>query len=305
MAVDWSKLVYTNTSTPYLDNYTKYEKNANAQAKKDRAAMADREKTDLEKSNAGYNSTARQNYINYMQAQKSLPSSLNALGIRGGASESSLIRLGSNYGTNVASNEAARQTALKDIRNAYAQQLADYNKALSERLATAQATARENQLKWESEQADKDLQRFSGVIEGLYNDSASYQTLIDKLKASKDPNKDMKILLATHAMNAVAAKEAAAASSGGGGYSRGYGGGYSSGGYGSGGDSIVSSSDAAKFANSLTSGLGSVASGVASSIAGRGSSGSSRPSSYPSYYGGSYRASGGSRTSSRYRGAQR
>lgn len=228
MAVDWSKLVYTNTATPYLDNYNDYEKDQNEQAKKDRAAMNERKKSDINKSNAGYDNTARQNYINYMQAQKALPSSLNALGIRGGASESSLVRLGSNYGTNVASNEAARQTALKDIRAAYTQQLQDYNNALNTRLATAKQTAKENQLKWESEQADKDLQRFSGVIEGLYNDTGSYQTLIDKLRASKDPNKEMKILLATHAMNALASSQAS--SGGGGGYSRGYGGGYGGGG---------------------------------------------------------------------------
>ena len=269
MAVDWEKLVYANASTPYLDNYTKYEKNVNAQAEKDRAAMADREKIDLNKSNAGYDSTARQNYINYMQAQKALPSSLNSLGIRGGASESSLIRLGSNYGTNVSQNEAARQTALKDIRDAYAQQLADYNKSLSERLATAKATAQENQLKWESEQADKDLQRFSGVIEGLYNDVGSYLTLIEKLKASKDPNKDMKILLATHAMNALAKEQEAASSGGGGGYSRGYSsggyGGYSSGGY-------VDSDAAKASASDIVARTAAAASGVGGSISGRGSS---------------------------------
>lgn len=220
-------------------------------------------------SNAEYDNAARQNYINYMQAQKALPSSLNSLGIRGGASESSLIRLGSNYGTNVSQNEAARQTALKDIRDAYAQQLADYNKSLSERLATAKATAQENQLKWESEQADKDLQRFSGVIEGLYNDVGSYLTLIEKLKASKDPNKDMKILLATHAMNALAKEQEAASSGGGGGYSRGYSsggyGGYSSGGY-------VDSDAAKASASDIVARTAAAASGVGGSISGRGSS---------------------------------
>lgn len=283
MATDWSKYVYTNTSTPYLDSYAKYEKNANAQAKKDRQAMSDRETADLNKSNAGYDSTARQNYINYMQAQKSLPSSLNSLGIRGGASESSLIRLGSNYGSNVSQNESARNTALAEIRRAYAEQLAKYNSDLSTRLANAKQTAEENQLKWESEQADKDLQRFSGVIEGLYNDKASYLELINQLKASKDPNKDTKILLATHAMNNLAASSGYGGG-GGGGYSRGYGGSY--GGYG-GGDDTVDNTPTVDVSEAMNNYRQQNYTGRSQS----GGGGSSRRS-YPSipYYGGGYRA---------------
>lgn len=225
MAIDWSKLVYTNTSTPYLDSYKKLANQYNEQAKTDIANMNTRQTEDLNKSNAGYDNTARQNYINYMQAQKKLPSQLNAMGIRGGASESSLVRLGTNYGTNVASNETARQTAANDIRNAYAQQIADYNKSLNERLAQAEATAQQNQIQWERERLEKDLQYFSGAIEGLYKDKSSYQKLIDQLKASKDPNKDYKIMLATRAMNMLSSSGGGGGGGGSRGYSRSYGGG--------------------------------------------------------------------------------
>ena len=244
MAIDWSKLVYTNTATPYMDSYKKLADAYQAQAKTDVANMESRRDTDLTKSNAGYDNTARQNYINYMQAQKRLPSQLNALGIRGGASESSLLRLGTNYGTNVANNETARTAAANDIRNAYAQQIADYNKDLNERLAQAQATAEQNQINWEREQLEKDLQYFSSAIEGLYSDRSSYQNLINKLAASNDPNKDYKIMLATRAMNALASS----GGGGGGGYSRSYGGGgggYSSGGSSSGGGSGSGASSSA------------------------------------------------------------
>lgn len=84
---------------------------------------------DEKKSNAGYDSAARQNYINYMQAQKNLPEQLNSLGIRGGASESSLIRLNANYGTNVANNESARQGALDNLATQYAKLINDYETA--------------------------------------------------------------------------------------------------------------------------------------------------------------------------------
>ena len=221
MAIDWSKLVYTQTATPYLDSYNKLANAYNQQAQTDVANMETRRDQDLTKSSAGYDNTARQNYINYMQAQKRLPSQLNALGIRGGASESSLIRLGTNYGTNVATNEGARQNAADSIRQAYAQQISDYNKDLNERLAQAEATAEQNQINWEREQLDKDLQYFSSAIEGLYKKRSDYQTLIKQLQASNDPNKDYKIMLATRAMNMIAAS-----GGGGGGGRRSYGGGY-------------------------------------------------------------------------------
>lgn len=218
MATDWSKYIYTQSATPYMDAYNTLANQYREQAKTDIANIEGRRDADLNKSKAQYDSTAKQNYINYMQAQKKLPSQLNALGIRGGASESSAIRLNTNYGTNVASNEAARNSAADSIRSAYAQQIEDYNKDLNERLAQAEATARQNQLAFEREQMDKDLERFSGAIEGLYKSKDGYKKLIKQLQASNDPNKEYKIMLARRAMNMLGG-------GGGGGGGRSYGGG--------------------------------------------------------------------------------
>lgn len=88
--------------------------------------MATKEATAKQQSNAQYDQNAKTNYINYMRAQKNLPEQLNSLGIRGGASESSLIRMGANYGTNVANNEAARAQALDSIAQQYADAINDY-----------------------------------------------------------------------------------------------------------------------------------------------------------------------------------
>jgi hypothetical protein len=113
------------------------------------------DKSSAEKSsNAEYDNAARQNYINYMQARKRLPSELNALGIRGGASESSALRLGTNYGSNVASNEAARATALANLRQQYEDKLASYDEEWDNKLQQAYLTAIENQLNWEQAQKD-------------------------------------------------------------------------------------------------------------------------------------------------------
>lgn len=223
---DTSKFIYTNTGTPYIDAFNAYKQGLEAQRAQQRAQIEARRDSDIAEQNKTYDATARQNYINYMQAQKNAPSQLNALGIRGGASESSMIRLGTNYNTNVANNEAARGTAINNLRTSYGTQLQDLDNDFNSKIADAEATARENQLKWEQEQLDTDLQRFSASITGLYKTEKGYKKLIEKLKKSNDPNKKYKIALARQAMNAL--KPSGGGGGGGGGSSRrsygGYGG---------------------------------------------------------------------------------
>lgn len=86
----------------------------------------ERQARDEAAAKANYDNAARQNYVNYMQAQKQLPAQLRQLGINGGASESSLIRLGANYGTNVANTEMARAQALDNIANQYADMISEF-----------------------------------------------------------------------------------------------------------------------------------------------------------------------------------
>ena len=86
----------------------------------------ERQARDEAAARANYDNAARQNYVNYMQAQKQLPAQLRQLGINGGASESSLIRLGANYGTNVANTEMARAQALDNIANQYADMISEF-----------------------------------------------------------------------------------------------------------------------------------------------------------------------------------
>ncbi len=147
-----STFAYANSKTPYIDMYNDYKKEQQGIRDAFRKQIeADRSSAETS-SNAEYNNAARQNYINYMQARKRLPSELNALGIRGGASESSALRLGTNYGSNVASNEASRNTALANIRQQYEDKLAQYDEEWDNKLQQAYLTAIENQLNWEQAQ---------------------------------------------------------------------------------------------------------------------------------------------------------
>ena len=143
---------YVNSNTPYIDMYNDYKKEQQGIRDAFRKQLeADRSAAETS-SNAEYDNAARQNYINYMQARKRLPSELNALGIRGGASESSALRLGTNYGSNVASNEASRNAALAAIRQQYEDKLAQYDEEWDNKLQQAYLTAIENQLNWEQAQ---------------------------------------------------------------------------------------------------------------------------------------------------------
>ena len=268
------QLIYTKKGTPYIDQYNKTAEKMKTERtayRKDQANLRDafRKQTnteqtnDINKSNEQYDTSGRQNYVNYMQAQRRLPSELNALGIRGGASESSLIRLGNTYGTNVANNEAARGTAIAGINQAYEKGLSDYDReyqtSLSDydrdynsRLASAYATAYQNQINWEREQQQKDLEYFSGAIEGLYGDTASYDNLIASLQKSSDPNKEYKIMLARKARQTLLDKIGeSSGGGGGGGYSYGGGGGYSSGGGGSSGGGYASAKDITNYDGSV------------------------------------------------------
>ena len=228
MALNYNDFIYAKSGTPKIDEYNRVAKQWREGHDAEIAQINKNMNNDLAASKAAYDNTARQNYINYMQAQKRLPSELNAMGIRGGASESSLLRLGTNYGTNVANNESARATAENNIRNAYAKQIYDSEANLKSRLDEAYATAEENQANWEQAQIEKDLQYFSGAIEGLYTKKDSYKKLIEKLKASNDPNRDYKIMLARRAMNQLKEEKKSSGGGGGGRSYGGYSGGYSS-----------------------------------------------------------------------------
>ena len=226
--------------SPYAEIYNQYAKQQGDLRNQFVKQLETNKANDTNKSNANYDNTAKQNYIKYMQQSRQLPESLNALGVNGGAAESSLIRLKTNYGNNVATNEANRNTAINEINNNYANKLTSYDEEFQNKLNTAYLTQMENQRKWEQEQREKDLQYFANSITGRFKTVGEYQTLINQLSSSSDPNKDYKIALAQQAMNALAGT-GGSGGGGRGGYSRSrYGG---RGGYGSSSSSSSASAD--------------------------------------------------------------
>lgn len=235
---------FMNGGSPYAEIYNQYAKQQGDLRNQFVKQLETNKANDTNKSNANYDNTAKQNYIKYMQQSRQLPESLNALGVNGGAAESSLIRLKTNYGNNMATNEANRNTAINEINNNYANKLTSYDEEFQNKLNTAYLTQMENQRKWEQEQREKDLQYFANSITGRFKTVGEYQALINQLSSSSDPNKDYKIALAQQAMNALAGTSGSGG--GRGGYSRSrYG---SQGGYGSSSSSSSASANAAASA---------------------------------------------------------
>ena len=67
--------------------------------------------------NAAYDDMAREAYINSRQNEMNLPQQLAAQGITGGAAESTLLGLATNYENNLYDNEKSRQNQLASIAN--------------------------------------------------------------------------------------------------------------------------------------------------------------------------------------------
>ena len=91
-----------NTKTPYIDIYNQYAQQQQALRDSYQNQLSQNKQSDEAIVNSQYDNSAKQNYINYMQNRKQLPGALNSLNVNGGASESSLIRLGTNYGNTTA-----------------------------------------------------------------------------------------------------------------------------------------------------------------------------------------------------------
>ena len=138
----------------YINQYNQYAQKTNATRDAYLKQLENRYANDQANTNSVYDQAARQNYITYRQNQKNLAGELNSLGIRGGASESAAVRLNNAYGTNVATNDAARGTALAQLAQNYADTTADYNRDVDNQLTQAYATALENQSRYEDEQRD-------------------------------------------------------------------------------------------------------------------------------------------------------
>ncbi|MBS5032201.1 MAG: hypothetical protein KHZ86_04440 [Firmicutes bacterium] len=148
------------------------------------AALA-QNRTEQEKANGNYDELARQAYILKRQNENALPQQLAALGISGGSSESANLALAANYENSLASNEQARQQALRD----YALQALQARTQADSDISGYYADAKQQAMNaWQSEAANRNSwnQWAANYKQGLreYSDSMNSQTYQENL-ASK------------------------------------------------------------------------------------------------------------------------
>lgn len=148
------------------------------------AALA-QNRTEQEKANGNYDELARQAYILKRQNENALPQQLAALGISGGSSESANLQLAANYENSLASNEQARQQALRD----YALQALQARTQADSDISGYYADAKQQAMNaWQSEAANRNSwnQWAANYKQGLreYSDSMNSQTYQENL-ASK------------------------------------------------------------------------------------------------------------------------
>lgn len=240
----------------YMKAYEQYAADRKAQQDANQAALQKTLEQNNATTNANYDNSARQAYVDYMRKQKALPSALQALGVRGGATESGLLNLYNNYGSSHAANEQQRNADLTSNQNAYEDA---YNSAYQNYLADLneqKQTAISNQIN----EYNNEITRFSSSVAQYPTTTAGYNAYnqwIKNLEASSDPLKDIKVALVRQQMAAQFPN--GAPSSGGGGGSKSRSRGYSSGGSGGGGGSTTSPSAVAKGVTSGSSLLRQIA----------------------------------------------
>ena len=223
--VNWKS---SNSKTPYTDMYNQYAKYRQASRDAYVSGLDKQLTADKNTTNGQYNSTAKQYYVQNMQAQKSLPSQLASNGVTGGASESAIIRMNNAYGNNLATNESGRASALNTLQNTYNSNVASYDKDYQSDLASAYKTSMENQLTYEKEQKEQDLKYYANSITGRYNSNKAWKKAISNLKKSNDSNAKYKLALAQQAYNKWKSSQKKSSSSSSGSSGSGYSSGYSS-----------------------------------------------------------------------------
>ena len=178
----------------YMTAYGQYETDRTNQLNNTRQQLDNTLAQNNATTNANYDNSARQAYVQYMQRQRALPSQLQALGVNGGATESGLLNLYNNYGSSHAANEQQRNADLTTnqqnrddaYNSAYQAYLSDLNEQKQQAIS--------NQIN----EYNNEITRFSSSV-AQYPTTAGgykkYEEWIKNMAASSDPLKDIKVAL--------------------------------------------------------------------------------------------------------------
>lgn len=130
---------------------------ANMQSQQN-AALQNANKLNQEHINSNYDNSAREYYRLYKTQQKQLPETLSRLGVTGGASESSQLKLLNSYSDNLYKNESARNNQLAGVNADYNNQIAENSINAANQMANSYLQLAQQQLSYkrQDEQAEKE-----------------------------------------------------------------------------------------------------------------------------------------------------
>ena len=130
---------------------------ANMQSQQN-AALQNANKLNQEQINSNYDNSAREYYRLYKTQQKQLPENLSRLGVTGGASESSQLKLLNSYSDNLYKNESARNNQLAGVNADYNNQIAENSINAANQMANSYLRLAQQQLSYkrQDEQAEKE-----------------------------------------------------------------------------------------------------------------------------------------------------
>ena len=131
--------VVQSALAPYQQMY------ANMQAQQN-AALQNANRLNQDQINSAYDNSAREYYRLYKTQQKQLPETLSRLGVTGGASESSQLKLLNSYSDNLYKNESARNNQLAGINADYNNQIAENSINAANQMANAYLQMAQQQL---------------------------------------------------------------------------------------------------------------------------------------------------------------
>lgn len=143
------------TATPYLDIAKAYEQKARQNLANQENAMAQQLATSKQATAASYDSAAAGNYVNYMKQQNAIGEQLARQGIRGGASESAMARIGNNYALNQGNTAASRAAAMGQLQNTYNNNLMAMRQQAEENIANNNMALQQSQVQYDDTMAQR------------------------------------------------------------------------------------------------------------------------------------------------------
>lgn len=127
----------------------------------------------------------RQAYVNRMQSQMALNKNLAQAGIRGGATETSNLRLATNYGNQRAAANSDYANSVTSINRGIDQNIADYTSDMNSRAEEYRQNL--SQAKWQAEREDatNEQNRLTDYWSNYYQNYYSGYSKSDAKKALK------------------------------------------------------------------------------------------------------------------------